>query len=296
MKSTILYLDPEILPRISRLELKARLVVEGFITGLHHSPYKGFSQEFTDYRPYIPGDEIKRIDWKVYARRDRFYIKEYQEETNLRAYILLDKSGSMGYGNRITKLEYAKFLSACLAYLLFKQRDGVGLITFDTGINDFIPPSLKRVNFTRIMETIDKTSSGNETSLSRVLFEVGQKIKRRGLVILISDLFDAPDLVLKSLKSFKARKHEMIAFQTLDPDEISFPFVEGAIFQDMETEDKIVIEPKVIKNIYLKKFNEFVNQYQKGLLGSKIDYQLINTSENFERALLYYLQKRARLF
>jgi|UniRef100_A0A7V3RGE1 uncharacterized protein (DUF58 family) len=296
MKSTIRYLDPEVLARISRLELKARLVVEGFITGLHHSPYKGFSQEFTDYRPYIPGDEIKRIDWKVYARRDRFYIKEYQEETNLRAYILLDKSGSMGYGNRITKLEYAKFLSACLAYLLFKQRDGVGLITFDTGINDFIPPSLKRVNFTRIMETIDKTSSGNETSLSRVLFEVGQKIKRRGLVILISDLFDAPDLVLKSLKSFKARKHEMIVFQTLDPDEISFPFVEGAIFQDMETEDKIVIEPKVIKNIYLKKFNEFVNQYQKGLLGSKIDYQLINTSENFERALLYYLQKRARLF
>lgn len=295
MKEKVTYLNPEVLARLSRLDLKARLVVEGFLTGLHHSPYKGFSQEFTDHRAYIPGDEIKRIDWRVYARRDRFYVKEYQEETNLRAYILLDKSGSMGYGRKITKLEYAKFLSACLCYLLFKQHDGIGIITFDTMINDFIPPSAKRINFTRIIETIDKINPGNETSLAQVLFELGQRIKRRGLVILISDLFDEPTQVLKSLKSFRARKHEIIVFQVIDPDEFTFPFSEPAIFQDMETTDNLIIEPKSIRDSYQKKFKDFLNYYRHHMLESKIDYELINTSNNFDRALFSYLQKRSRL-
>jgi len=295
MKSKARYLNPEVVARLSRLDLKARLVVEGFLTGLHHSPYKGFSQEFTDYRPYIPGDELKCIDWKVYARRDRFYVKEYQEETNLRAYILLDKSGSMGYGKHITKLEYAKFLSACLAYLLFKQRDGVGIITFDTKINDFIPPSAKKINFTRIIEAIDNINPGNETSLAQVLFELGRKIKRRALVILISDLFDEPKMVLKSLKSFRARKHEIIVFQIIDSQEFTFPFGETAIFQDMETDENLVIEPGAIRDSYQKRFKEFLNYYHQGVLESHIDYELINTEETFDHALFSYLQKRARL-
>jgi len=295
MKDKARYLDPEVLARLSNLELKARLVVEGFLTGLHHSPYKGFSQEFTDYRLYISGDEIKRIDWKVYARRDRFYIKEYQEETNLRGYILLDKSGSMGYGKKITKLDYGKFLSACLAYLLFKQHDGIGIITFDTKINEFIPPSAKKINFTRILDAIDRVTPGNETSLANVLFDLGQKIKRRGLVILISDLFDKPAEVIRSLKSFRARKHEIIVFQTIDPDEFTFPFTETALFQDMETDEYLVIEPKSIKNSYQKKFRAFLDYYQKGMLESHIDYALINTTQNYDRALITYLQKRAKL-
>ncbi len=295
MKGKAKYLDPEVLARLSNLYLKARLVVEGFLTGLHHSPYTGFSQEFTDYRPYIAGDEIKRVDWKVYARRDRFYVKEYQEETNLRGYILLDKSGSMGYGKKITKLEYAKFLSACLAYLLFKQRDGVGIVTFDTKINEFISPSAKKTNFTRIIEIIDKVTSGNETSLAHVLLDLGEKIKRRGLVILISDLFDDPKEVLRSLKSFRARKHEIIVFQTIDPDEIVFPFGETALFHDMETAEHLVIEPKAIKNSYQKKFRTFLEYYKKGMFESRIDYELINTTQNYDRALITYLQKRVRL-
>ncbi|MEO0184286.1 MAG: DUF58 domain-containing protein [candidate division WOR-3 bacterium] len=295
MKSKTGYLNPEVLARLSRLDLKARLVVEGFLTGLHHSPYKGFSQEFTDYRPYMPGDELKRIDWKVYGRRDRFYIREYQEETNLRAYILLDKSGSMGYGKNITKLEYAKFLSACLAYLLYKQRDGVGIITFDTKIHDFVPASAKKMNFTRILQAIDGTSPGNETSLARVLFELGQNIKRRALVIIISDLLDKPDMVLKSLKSFRARKHEIIVFQILDPQEFTFPFSETALFQDMETDENLVVEPGAIRESYRNKFKEFLHAYNNGMLESRIDYALINTTEAYDHALFSYLQKRSKL-
>ncbi|MEO0137044.1 MAG: DUF58 domain-containing protein [candidate division WOR-3 bacterium] len=289
------YLEPEILSRLSNLDLKARLVVEGFLTGLHHSPYKGFSQEFTDYRPYIPGDETKLIDWKIFARQDRFYVKEYQEETNLRAYILLDKSGSMGYGKKITKLEYAKFLGACLAYLLFKQRDGVGVMTFDTVIRDFIPPSAKKQNFTKLLEIIEKVNCGNETALGPVLFELGQKIKKRALVILLSDLLDEPSRVLKSLRSFRARKHEIIVFHILDPDEYTFPFQEPALFQDLETKEHFVVEPRAIKNSYTKKFREFLNYYQQGMREAHIDYELILTSEKYDRALFYYLQKRERL-
>ncbi|MEO0122847.1 MAG: DUF58 domain-containing protein [candidate division WOR-3 bacterium] len=295
MKGKARYLDPEVLARLSNIGIKARLVVEGFLTGLHHSPYKGFSQEFTDYRPYIAGDEVKWIDWKIYARRDRFYVKEYQEETNLRGYILLDKSGSMGYGKKITKLEYAKFLSACIAYLLFKQRDGVGIITFDTKINEFIPPSARKINFTRSIEVIDKVNPGNETSLANVLFDLGQRIKRRGLVILISDLFDDPIRVLKSLKSFRARKHEIIVFQIIDPDEFIFPFSETALFQDMETNEHLVIEPKAIKHSYQKNFRAFLDYYQKGMFESHIDYELINTTQSYDRALISYLHKRTKL-
>ncbi|MEO0095077.1 MAG: DUF58 domain-containing protein [candidate division WOR-3 bacterium] len=295
MRKPTKYLDPEVLAHLSRLDLKARLVVEGFLTGLHQSPYKGFSQEFTDYRAYMPGDEIKRIDWKVYARRDRYYVKEYQEETNLRAYILLDKSGSMGYGRKIAKLEYAKFLSACLAYLLFKQRDGVGIVTFDSKIDIFIPPSTRKTNFARIMEVIDKVAAGNETSLAQVLFELGQKLKRRGLVILLSDLFDEPFGVLQSLKSFRARKHEIIVFQIIDPDELTFPFTETAIFHDLETKDSLIIEPRAIKSSYQKKIKRFLEFYQQNMLTAHIDYVLINTSESYDYALLHYLQKRAKL-
>ncbi len=295
MKNAPNYLDPEVLARISRLDLKAKLVVEGFLTGLHHSPHKGFSQEFADHRPYMPFDELKLIDWKIYARRDRFYIKEYQEDTNLRAYILLDKSGSMGYGEKVTKLDYAKFLSACLSYLLFKQRDGVGIITFDTKINDFVPASAKKLNFARIIEIIDKTNSGAETSLAQVLFETGQRIKRRALVLVISDLFDEPQKVIKSLKSFRARKHEIIVFQIVDPRELTFPFSESAIFQDMETNENLTIEPGTIRDSYQKKFRDFLNHYQQAMLESHIDYELINTTQTFDQALFAYLQKRARL-
>ncbi len=289
------YLDPTFLARLSRLDLKARLVVEGFLSGLHTSPYKGFSQEFADYRQYMPGDEPKRIDWKVYARSDRFYIKEYQEETNLRAYILLDKSGSMDYGKKITKLEYSKYLSASLAYLLFKQKDSVGIATFDTTIKEIIPPSSKRVNFMRILERIENATAGGETSLANVLSQLAQKIKRRGLIILISDMLDDLETMVKSLKSFRSRKHEILVFQVLDPAEYHFPFKESAVFFDLEDRSELPIQPDLMRKSYRQKFQTFLKRFQEQLLESYIDYELLITDTPYDKALFTYLQKRAKL-
>jgi uncharacterized protein (DUF58 family) len=289
------YLDPKVLARLAGLDLKARLVVEGFLAGLHASPYKGFSQEFADYRQYMPGDEPKRIDWKVYGRRDRFYIKEYQEETNLRAYILLDKSGSMGYGRTLSKLEYAKYLSASLAYLLFKQKDGVGIATFDKELREIIMPSSKKVHFMRILETIEKSKPGGETSLSSVLSQLSQKLKRRGLVILVSDLFDDLDSVVRSLRSFRSRKHEILVFQILDRDEYTFPFDRSAIFSDLESSDELIVQPNIARESYQKKFTQLLHDYRKRLFESYIDYEVIYTDTTYDKALFAYLKKRRQL-
>jgi uncharacterized protein (DUF58 family) len=289
------YLNPEILARLSRLDIKAKLVVEGFMSGLHSSPYKGFSQEFADYRQYMPGDEPKRIDWKVFARSDRFYIKEYQEETNLRAYILLDKSGSMGYGRKINKLEYVKYLGASLAYMLFRQKDSVGIATFDTEIREIVPPSSKRTNFMHILKVIDQAKPSGETSLSTILFQLAQKIKRRGLVILLSDLFDEPDSVVKSLRSFRYRKHEILVFHILDIDEHTFPFSKSAIFRDLEDGTELVIQPDAIRESYHKNFNKLLEFYRYRLLESHVDYEMIYTHTPYDKALFSYLQKRGRL-
>jgi len=289
------YLNPEVLARLAGIDLKARLVVEGFLTGLHASPYKGFSQEFADYRQYMPGDEPKRIDWKVFGRRDRFYIKEYQEETNLRAYILLDKSGSMGYGRTLSKLEYAKYLSASLAYLLFKQKDGVGIATFDKELREIIVPSSKKVYFMRILETIEKSKPGGETSLSSVLSQLSQKLKRRGLVILLSDLFDDPDSVVRSLRSFRSRKHEILVFQILDRAEYTFPFEQSAIFSDLESSDELIVQPNIARESYQKRFTQLLHNYRQRLLEAYIDYELIYTDTTYDKALFSYLKKRQRL-
>jgi uncharacterized protein (DUF58 family) len=289
------YLNPEVLARLAGIDLKARLVVEGFLSGLHASPYKGFSQEFADYRQYIPGDEPKRIDWKVYGRRDRYYIKEYQEETNLRAYILLDTSGSMGYGRALSKLEYTKYLSASLAYLLFKQKDGVGIVTFDRELREIIVPSSRKVYFMRILEIIEKAKPGGETSLSLVLSQLSQKLKRRGLVILLSDLFDDPESVVQSLRSLRSRKHEILVFQILDRDEYTFPFERSAIFSDLESSDELIVQPNNVRELYQKRFTELLRTYRQEMLESYIDYEVIYTDTTYDRALFSYLKKRQRL-
>jgi uncharacterized protein (DUF58 family) len=289
------YLNPEVLARLSRLDIKARLVVEGFLSGLHASPFKGFSQEFADYRQYMAGDEIKRIDWKVYGRSDRFYIKEYQEETNLRAYILLDKSGSMGYGKNISKLEYAKHLAASLAYMLFRQKDSVGIATFDSKIEEIIPPSARRTNFMMLLLAIEKAMPAGETNLHDVLYQLAQKIKRRGLVIVLSDMLDDPDETLRALRSFRYRKHEIIVFQIIDKDESDFPFEESAVFSDLESDSEMVVTPGLIRDRYRKRFKEFIGFYHQQLLQSHIDHTVLHTVTPYDKALFAYLQKRARL-
>ena len=270
-------------------------MVEGFLSGLHTSPFKGFSQEFADYRQYMPGDELKRVDWKVYGRSDRFYVKEYQEETNLRAYILFDKSGSMGYGKNISKLEYAKYLGASLAYMLFRQKDNVGIATFDTQIREIIPPSARRTNFMMILRTIANATPGGETNVSEVLYQLAQKIRRRGLVIVLSDMLDNPSEVVKSLQSFRYRKHEILVFQILDTDESELPFGESAIFSDLEDGSEMVVNPNLIRDRYRKRFDEFIKFYSRRLLESHIDHTLLYTNTPYDKALFTYLQKRARL-
>lgn len=289
------YLDPEVLARLSRLDIKARLVVEGFMSGLHSSPYKGFSQEFADYRQYMPGDEPKRIDWKVYGRNDRFYIKEYQEETNLRCYILLDKSGSMGFGEKISKLEYAKYLSASLAYMLLKQKDSVGIATFDKEIEEIIPPSVKKSNFIEILKIINKATPSGETSLSSMLYQLAQKTRKRGLIILISDLLDDPSVVIKALRSFRYRKHEILVLHIVDIKEYEFSFDKAALFHDLEDGSEMVIEPSMIRASYQKKFKGLLQFYRQQLLESHIDYETIFTTTPYDRALFSYLQKRGSL-
>ena len=265
------------------------------MSGLHSSPYKGFSQEFADYRQYMPGDEPKYIDWKVYGRNDRFYIKEYQEETNLRTYIMLDKSGSMGFGEKISKLEYAKYLSASLAYLLLKQKDSVGLATFDEKIDYIIPPSVKKSNFVEILKLIDRVTPSKETSLSNVLYELAQKTKKRGLIIVISDLLDEPRSVVKALRSFRYRKHEILVFHILDRKEYEFSFSKAALFKDLEDGSEMMIEPSMIRASYQRKFKQLLQFYRHQLLDSHIDYEMIFTTTQYDRALFSYLQKRGRL-
>ncbi|UCG29269.1 MAG: DUF58 domain-containing protein [candidate division WOR-3 bacterium] len=295
MSTSKKYLNPEVVARLSRLDIKARLVVEGFLSGLHSSPLKGFSQEFADYRQYMPGDELKRVDWKVYGRSDRFYIKEYQEETNLRAYILLDKSGSMAYGKKISKLEYAKYLAASLAYMLVRQKDSVGIATFDRRIEKIIPPSARRTNLMMILQAIEHANAGGETNLHDVLFQLAHKIKRRGLVIVLSDMLDVPDDVLKALRSFRYRKHEVIVFQILDNDEVNFPFEESAIFTDLESNSEMVVTPGLMRVRYQKRFGEFLELIHRNLLESHIDHTVLYTATPYDKALFAYLQKRARL-
>jgi uncharacterized protein (DUF58 family) len=295
MKAHTKYLKPEVLSRLTRLDLKAKLVVEGFMSGLHLSPYKGFSQEFADYRQYMPGDEPKRIDWKTYGRTDRFYIKEFQEETNLRAYLLLDKSGSMAYGRTISKLEYAKYLAASLAYLLLKQKDSVGIATFDTGIREIIPPSARKTNLAHILHTIDAAHASGETSLANLMLQLAQKIKRRGLVILLSDLIDDPENVIRALRSFRYRKHEILVFQILDRNELEFSFTVPAVFKDLEEGTEMVIEPSAVRQSYRKKFQELLELYRYRLMESRIDHEVVYTTTSYDKALYAYLQKRGRL-
>lgn len=290
------YLKPEILAKLKRIDLKARLVVEGFLTGLHRSPYKGFSQEFAEYRSYIPGDELKRIDWKLYAKTDRFYIREYQEETNLKAYILIDASGSMQYASKkTTKLEYASLLSASLAYLLIKQRDSVGLSIFTDRLNTYIPPRSTPLHLRVILQAIDKITPLGDTNLANTFHQLADKIKRRGLVVIISDLFDNKTNVISALKHFRHKKHEVLVFHILDPNELDFNFNQPLILKDLETKKEVTLDPRVIQKQYQRTIHQYFSDFKIQCLKHAVDYNLITTNTPLDRALFEYLQKRSRV-
>ncbi len=290
------YLEPEFVSRLSSLDLRARLVVEGFITGLHKSPYHGFSVEFAEHRPYMPGDEPKNVDWKVYAKTDRYYVKQFEEETNLKSYLLVDASASMGYtSGTLTKLQYVTYLAAALSYLLIRQRDAVGLLTFDETIRRYLPPRSVTTYLHQILKELDGTRSSSKTNLAGALHQMAERIKRRGLIMLFSDLFDDPEQVLAGLRHFRHRKHEVIVFHVLDPLELTFEFPQDAVFEDLETGERLNTQPWHIRADYQARVAEFIRFYKKACREHQIDYVALNTREPYDRGLFAYLLKRKRI-
>lgn len=291
------YLNPEVISKLKSMEMKARLVVEGFITGLHKSPYHGFSVEFAEHRQYMPGDPIRDIDWKVFAKSDRYYVKEFEEETNLKAYILLDASASMSYtSSRITKFDYAANLAAALAYLMLSQRDAAGLVTFDERIKTYVPPKSASVHLHALLTTLASVKPAEGTDAGLALHEMADRIKRRGLIIVLSDLWDDPERVLTGLKHFRHRKHEVIVFHILDPAERDFSFADEALFKDMETGEEISTLPWQIRSEYQRTMGAHIDKFRRDCRQAFIDYVPLDTSVPYDQALFSYLGKRGRLF
>ncbi|KPJ61184.1 MAG: hypothetical protein AMJ46_02390 [Latescibacteria bacterium DG_63] len=291
------FLDPLVVSKLSNLDLRARLVVEGFIAGLHRSPYKGFSVEFAEHRQYMPGDPIRNIDWKVFARRDRFYVKEFEEETNLRAYILVDASASMGYssGTSVTKLHYACSLAAALTYLMLRQQDSVGLLTFTSRIKKYIPPRSAKGHLNVILTELERLLPEETTNVSKSLELLAHRIRRRGLIILFSDLMDDQASVLSAVKHFRYRKHEVIVFHLLDESEMEFPFEEELAFVDMETHEEIIASSRQIGTRYKRIIKNWTAEYRRQCHEHLVEYALLSTSTPYDVALTHYLEKRARL-
>jgi uncharacterized protein (DUF58 family) len=291
------FLDPAVIARLGTLELRARTIVEGFLSGLHRSPFKGFSVEFAEYRQYIPGDDLTTIDWKVFARSDRHYVKKFEEETNLDCHILLDVSGSMAYGSGdMTKHQYASCLAASLGYLMNRQRDRVGLAAFASEIITMLPASARPGHLRALLLALDRLQPASETDVARPLHRLADTLSKRGMVILISDLLDDPERVIRGLKHFQFRGTDVVVFQVLDPYEIEFPFKRATRFEDLETSDEVLAVPAVAREPYLKAMNALIDRYKRELGSSGIDYHLLSTAQPLEMALLAYLSTRARAF
>jgi uncharacterized protein (DUF58 family) len=289
------YLDPAVLARLGTLDLKARTVVEGFLSGLHRSPFRGFSVEFAEYRQYMPGDDLATIDWKVYARSDRYYVKKFEEETNLECRLLVDVSASMGYGRRgVTKLEYASYLAASLAYLMTGQRDAVGIAAFGDAIVSLLPPSARPGHLTAILATLDKLRASGRTGVARPFHQLADSLAKRGLVIVISDLLDDPAHVIEGLKHFRFRGTDVIVFHVLDHDELTFPFEVPARFVDPETLEEISAAPDDVRGHYLSQLQQLVEKYERELQVAGIDYCRLDTSQPLDHGLMAYLRTRAR--
>jgi uncharacterized protein (DUF58 family) len=290
------FLDPHILGRISNLELLARTVVSGFINGLHRSPVLGLSLDFAEHRAYMPGDDLRRIDWRLFARTDRFYIKEFEADTNSDFFVALDVSSSMSYaGGGISKIDYARYLAACLTYFVRHQRDRVGLATFDTDVVDYVPPSAKHLEI--ILHTLNRveTGKGREGSLEEPLLRVADRVRRKGMVVLISDFYEPPESVINSVKPLRARGHDLMVFHILDPHEVDFPFTDDANFEDLETGVRLPIVPRAIGEQYRAAVREHIDSLSKLFRENRVDYTQLVTSQPLDFALFDFLSARERL-
>lgn len=291
--STIRF-DPTSLARYGRLALVARGLVEGFLTGAHKSPYKGYSVEFAEHRQYYPGDEIRHIDWRAYGKTDRYYIKEYEEETNLRAHLLVDASGSMAYaGKQQSKFEYAQLVAASLAYLMLHQRDAVGLGTHDTQIRRLIPPKATSKHLLQVLTALEQTQPGGETDLAPIWHQLASQFSRRGMVIILSDCFDKVKPLLKALQHFRYQRHEVLLFHILAPEEIEFPFTKWTQFRNLENAGhKLLVDPSWLRKEYRKNFQEFCTELRESAGKAQVDYHLMRTDQSVDRALGIYLSRR----
>jgi uncharacterized protein (DUF58 family) len=287
-------IDPKIINQVAKLDLRARLVVEGYVSGVHKSPYKGFSVEFAEHREYAPGDDLRYLDWKVFGKTDRYYIKQYEEETNLVCHILLDTSESMDFGTEgVRKFDYAKTIAAALAYLIVGQHDAVGLTTFDAKVRKVLPPGSHGGHLRRVFDTIENEQPGGRTQFGSVLTQVSDQIRKRGLVVLVSDLVGDVDDVLRGLRRLRGHKHDVIVLQVLDPAESDFPFDQMTLFEGLEEYPDLLADPKSLRKTYLDHLADFRQRLRVGCLAERIDVVEMNTRTPLDVALTTYLAHRA---
>ena len=287
------YLRPDVLAQVARFDLKAKFLIEGFLSGLHRSPFKGFSSEFSDYRRYVPGDDPKIIDWKVYARTNRYYVKRFQAETNMECRLVVDASGSMGYGTgSVTKLEYATYMAAALAYLMVTQQDAVGLIVFGGDVRQVVPPKSKRTHVFRLLQILSQVRAAGQADLGRMLHRVAELVSKRSLVVVLSDLLDEPEPILDGLHHLRFRGHDVVVFHILDEAEATFPFHRMTRFEDIETPQSLTADARGLRESYLRELEAFIERFRADLLAHRIDYMQVDTSTTFDKALLAYLVRR----
>lgn len=289
-------LTPQAAGQMANLELLARGIVEGYMTGLHRSPHHGFSVEFAEYREYVPGDPVRHIDWTVLARTDHIVIRQYEQETNLRATIVLDCSNSLNFkaGSPITKFQYGCCTAAALIYLLTRQQDAVGLITHDAGIGKVFPPRASAMAMREMLLHLDSVKPAKRTSLGSVYHDIAERLPRRSLVILLTDLFDDPAEVTRALQHFRHRRHEVLLFHLLDAAETSLPYTGLIDFEDLETGERMEVEAELVRDAVKASVQEFIQTYRKACGDAHVDYHVLNTAEPFEKALVAYLAKRGR--
>jgi uncharacterized protein (DUF58 family) len=289
------YLDPETLARLEGLQLRARLIVEGYVSGVHRSPFHGFSIEFAEHREYTPGDDLRYLDWKALGRTDKYYLKQFEEETNLICHLLLDTSQSMAYQSAaapMSKLEYAKLAAAALAYLVLHQQDSVGVVTFDREIRSLVRPSSSPSHLKEVLHVIERSAAERKTDTGIIFHELAERLKKRGIVIVLSDLFDDVDAMMVGLGHFRHRRHEVIVMHVLDPAELDFPFRQTTLFRGLEGLGEVLAEPRAVRKAYLDEFQKYLRRLKQGCRQHRIDYILLRTDQSLEVALSSYLASR----
>ena len=295
MENSRKFLDPKVLARLEGLQLRARRIVEGYVAGAHRSPYHGFSIEFAEHREYAPGDDLRYLDWKVFGRTDKYHLKQFEEETNLICYLVLDTSESMRYRSSaaaMSKLEYAQCLAASLAYLVLQHQDSASLVTFDQEIRALVRPASSPSHMKQLIHVMEETVPERKTDTGAIFHDLAERFKKRGIVIVLSDLFDDVEKMMTGLKHFRHRRHEVILLHVLDPAELDFPFQQITMFKGLEQLPHVVVEPRALRKAYLEEFGRFIRQLKKGCRMHQIEYVQMRTDQSLEMALSSYLGSR----